>query len=259
MAFENIILEKAAGVAKITLNRPNALNALSSRLLSELETAVKDCESDKAIKVVVITGAGRAFSAGADLKELSGADPDKTISVIKIFHRCFNVIENLGKPVIAAINGLALAGGLELVMACDLAVLSEDAKIGDQHANFGLVPGGGGTQRLPRLIGIRRAKELMLTGVWLSPQEALEFGLVNKIAPTGKLMETVGELAKNLIKKSPMASKTIKYLVNDGMKMNLDDGLELEIKEVRKHFETKDIKEGLSAFLERREPNFPGE
>lgn len=258
MPFETIILEKAEGVGIITLNRPNALNALSSKLLTELETAVQDCERDKEIKVVVITGTGRAFSAGADLKELSGTDPEKTISVIRIFHRVFNVIENLEKPVIAAINGLALAGGLELVMACDLAVLAEDAKIGDQHANFGLVPGGGGTQRLPRLIGIRRAKELMLTGVWLSPKEALEFGLVNKVAPTGRLMETVKELTDNLVKKSPMASKTIKYLVNDGMKMNLDVGLALEIKEVRKHFQTEDIKEGISAFIERREPKFPG-
>ena len=258
MSFETIILEKADGVGKITLNRPNALNALSSKLLTELETAVQDCERDKEIKVVVITGAGRAFSAGADLKELSGSDPEKTISVIKIFHRVFNVIENLEKPVIAAINGLALAGGLELVMACDLAVLAEDAKIGDQHANFGLVPGGGGTQRLPRLIGIRRGKELMLTGVWLSPKEALEFGLVNKVAPTGRLMETVKELTDNLVKKSSMASKAIKYLVNEGMKMNLDDGLALEIEEVRKHFQTEDLKEGISAFIEKREPNFPG-
>ncbi len=259
MAFETLILEKTEGIATITLNRPNALNALSSKLLTELETAAKDCQADKNVKVLVITGAGRAFSAGADLKELSGADPDKTISVIKVFHRCFNFIENLEKPVIAAINGLALAGGLELVMACDLAVLAEDVKIGDQHANFGLVPGGGGTQRLPRLIGIRRAKELMLTGVWLTPKEALEFGLVNKIAPAGKLMETTMELAKNLVKKSSMASKTIKKLVNEGMQMTLEAGLDLEIKEVRKHFETKDLKEGLSAFLERREPNFPGE
>lgn len=258
MTFETIILEKEDGVGKITLNRSYALNALSSMLLTELEMAAKDCEKDKEVKVVVLTGSGRAFSAGADLKELSGSDPEKTISVIRIFHRVFNVIENLGKPVIAAINGLALAGGLELVMACDLAVVAEDAKIGDQHANFGLVPGGGGTQRLPRLIGIRRAKELMLTGVWLSPQEALEFGLVNKVAPAGRLMETVKELTDNLIKKSPMASKTIKYLVNEGMKMTLDDGLALEIEEVRKHFETEDLKEGISAFVGKREPKFPG-
>jgi len=261
MEFSRILMEKKDGVAKITLNRPQALNAVDRETLLDLEAAAADIEQDESVRVVVITGAGRAFCAGADLKSIGASldDPLKTEEFIRLWHRAYNAIENLSKPVIAAVNGVALAGGLELVQVCDLAVAAEDAQLGDQHANFGLVPGGGGTQRLPRLIGMRRAKELLLTGRWLSAAEAKEMGLVNRVAPAGKLDEVVKEITDDLVKnKSPMASRTIKALVNKGMQADLHTGLELEIQGVLRHFNTEDVAEGIAAFKERRPPAFKG-
>lgn len=261
MEFSRILMEKKDGVAKITLNRPQALNAVDRETLLDLEAAAADIEQDESVRVVVITGAGRAFSAGADLKSIGGSldDPVKTEEFIRLWHRAYNAIENLSRPVIAAVNGVALAGGLELVQVCDLAVAAEDAQLADQHANFGLVPGGGGTQRLPRLIGMRRAKELLLTGKWLSAAEAKEIGLVNRVAPAGKLDEVVKEITDDLVNsKSPMASRTIKALVNKGLQADLYTGLELEIQGVLRHFNTEDVAEGIAAFKERRPPAFKG-
>ena len=212
------------------------------------------------MRVVVITGSGRAFCAGADLKyikELLG-NPQKMAEFGQLFHETYGMIENLSKPVIAAINGLALAGGIELLEACDIVIASEEVRIGDQHANFGLVPGGGGTQRLPRLIGIRKAKELLLTGDWVSGKEAEAIGLVNKAVPADKLEEAVNEMATKLAERSPMASKTIKFLVNRGMQTDLATGLELEKGALASHSATEDMAEGVAAFLEKRKPVFKG-
>lgn len=261
MQFSRIILERRDGVAKITLNRPQVLNAIDKETLIELEAAADDIEQDETVRVVVITGAGRAFCAGADLKSVGAALDDrlKTEEFIRLWHRAYSAIENLSKPVIAAVNGMALAGGLELVEACDLAVAVESAQLGDQHANFGLVPGGGGTQRLPRLIGVRRAKELLLTGRWLSAAEAKEIGLVNWIAPEGKLDDIVKNITDDLVKnKSPMASMMIKSLVNRGMQADLSTGLELEVQGVLRHFATEDVAEGIAAFRQKRPPAFKG-
>jgi len=258
--FTNIILEKRNGIAKIILNRPQALNALDIDTHMELQAALRDIEEDEATRVVVITGSGRAFCAGADLKyinELLG-NPQKMAAFGQLFHDTYGMIENLSKPVIAAINGLALAGGIELLEACDIVIASEEARIGDQHANFGLVPGGGGTQRLPRLIGIRKAKELLLTGDWISGKEAEAIGLVNKAVPAEKLEEAVNEMAQKLAERSPMASKTIKFLVNRGMQTDLYTGLELEKGALATHSATEDMVEGVSAFLEKRKPVFKG-
>ena len=164
----------------------------------------------------------------------------------------------MSKPVIAAVNGIALAGGLEVVEACDIAIASEDARLGDQHANYGLLPGGGGSQRLPRLIGRRKAMELLLTGDWISAKEAEAIGLVNKAVPADKLEETVNEFAQKLAERSPLTSKTLKKLVNEGMQMDLDAALDLEINTVAPLFGSEDVIEGFSAFNEKRKPVFKG-
>ena len=260
MNFTTILVEKKEGIAKITLNRPQALNAINRDMLLELETAIEDIEKDDAVRVVVITGSGRAFCAGADLmgiKSLLG-QPVQMSQFLRLWRRVFDAIESLSKPVIAQINGMALAGGLELVAVCDMAIASEDAQLGDQHVNFGLVPGGGDSQRLPRLIGIRKAKELLLTGDWISAKEAERIGLINRAAPADKLEEAVNELAKKLCERSPLTSKAIKLLVNKGMQTNLDAGLELELGQILHLFTTEDLAEGVKAFAERRKPVFKG-
>jgi len=258
--FSNIILEKKNGIAKITLNRPQALNAIDKDTHMELQAALRNIEEDEAVRVVIITGTGRAFCAGADLKyidELLG-NPQKMAAFGQLFYDTYGMIENLSKPVIAAINGMALAGGIELLESCDIVIASEDARIGDQHANFGLVPGGGSTQRLPRLIGLRKAKELLLTGDWVTAKEAESLGLINKAVPADKLEEATMEMAQKLAERSPMASKTIKFLVNRGMQVDLYTGLQLEKGALAAHSATEDMKEGVSAFLAKRKPNFPG-
>lgn len=261
MEFKTIRLEKKEWVATITLNRPEKLNALNAQLVSELGKAAEDVEKDDAIRVVVITGAGRAFSAGADLEEIGGllSTPIQLERLLREWRKTFCSIENLGKPVIAAINGMALAGGLELVMVCDLAIASEEARIGDQHANFGLIPGGGNTQRLPRALGSRKAKYLMLTGEWLSGAEAERIGLVNKAVPAAELDKAVKELTDKLVAKSPLASRAIKFLVNRGMETDLATGLDLEIETAALHMgTTDDVRDGLQAFRERKKPVFKG-
>jgi enoyl-CoA hydratase/carnithine racemase len=257
MQFGNIIFEKKEGVAKITLNRPDVLNALNAQTLQEIWAAVENIENDSSVRVVVITAKGRAFCTGADLTG-GGASDWSLANFLRLWNKVFNAIENLSMPVIAAINGMALAGGLELVMVCDLAIAGDNAKLSDQHANYGLVPGGGASQRLPRLIGIRKAKELLYTGDRITPAEAERLGLVNKVVPADKLEEATNELAVKLAAKSPMALKSVKRLVNRGMDSSLDAGLEMEILGATAHGSTEDMAEGLKAFIERRPPVFPG-
>lgn len=261
MKFTNILLEKKDQVAKITLNRPDKLNAIDMQTIQELAMAVEDIENDDSVRAVVITGAGRAFSAGADLQGVKGQleSPQLLEKFMRQWHKTYNAIENMSKPTVAAINGFALAGGLELVMVCDLAIAAEGARIGDQHTNFGLIPGGGDTQRLPRALGSRRAKQLMLTGDWISPTEAERIGLINQVVPADQLEKAVKELTDKLIDKSPLASKTIKFLVNRGMQTDLATGLDLEVQAAVSHFSlAEDVKEGLRAFEEKRKPVFKG-
>jgi len=260
MAFENVRYEKDGHIVKLVLNRPKALNAISQGVLDDLNAACEAIEQDKEVRVVIITGEGRAFSAGADLKALKGSSETESTNdeFLRFWHKVFNRFENLPVCTIAAINGFALAGGLELVMTCDLAILSEEAQIGDQHANFGLVAGGGNTQRLPRAIGIRKAKEIMYSGDWISPQDALNFGLVNKVVPADKLEEETMALAGKLCEKSPVATATVKRLINNGMQVDLHSGLEMELSGVLMHFISDDCKEGLAAFNEKRQPQFKG-
>ncbi len=259
MDFSNIIYEKKEGLAKITLNRPDVLNALGPKTLEEIGEALEDIENDISVRVVVITANGRAFCTGADLTGVASIPPDKPRDYfLRLWNKVFSAIENVSVPVIAAVNGMAYAGGLELVMVCDLAIASEEAKLSDQHANRGLIPGGGASQRLPRLIGIRKAKELLYTGDRISPAEAERLGLINKVVPADKLEEATNEMVTKLLAKSPMALKAVKKLVNRGMESSLDAGLEMEMLAMTGHGTTEDFEEGVKSFLEGRPPVFPG-
>ncbi|UCC59713.1 MAG: enoyl-CoA hydratase/isomerase family protein [Dehalococcoidia bacterium] len=259
MEFTNIIYEKNEGVAKIVLNRPDVLNALDPKTLEEMYAAIEDIESDISVRVAIITATGRAFCTGADLTGIATIPPDKPRDYfLRLWNQVFSAIENVSVPTIAAINGMAYAGGLELVLVCDLAIASEEAKLSDQHANRGLVPGGGASQRLPRLIGVRKAKELLYTGDRISPAEAERLGLINEAVPADKLEEATNELAQKLLVKSPMALKAVKKLVNRGMEGSLDSGLEMEMLAVIAHGTTEDCQEGVKSFLEGRPPAFPG-
>jgi enoyl-CoA hydratase/carnithine racemase len=258
MDFQTITYATGGGIARITLNRPDRLNAISPELLQDLDRACDAVEADAAVRVVTLTAAGRTFCAGADLravKELS-PDPQRWGAFMGLWHRVFDRIEALPRPVIAGVHGLALAGGLELVLVADLVVADEGARLGDQHANFGLVAGGGGSQRLPRLIGARRAKELMLLGGWLSAAESLAWGLVNRVVPAGTVAKAVEEMGGTLAAGSGSANRTVKTLVNRAFDTDLAEGLELERRLVAQHMRSADAAEGLRAFAEKRKPVF---
>jgi len=246
------------GTARAVLNRPAQLNAISPALLEDLDRVCEAVEKDRAVRVVTLTAAGRAFCAGADLKAVEELVPDakRWSGFMRLWHRVFNRVEALPVPVVAGVHGLALAGGLELVLVADLVVMDATARLGDQHANFGLIAGGGGSQRLPRLVGARRAKELMLLGGWVDAEQALAWGLVNRVVAAGGVAAAVEELARELARKSGGASRTAKRLVAEGLDLSLADGLELELRLAGEHMRSADAAEGLRAFAEKRTPVF---
>ena len=257
MDLATITYTRAGGIARVALNRPAQLNAISPALLDDLARICDAIDADADVRVVTVTGAGRAFCAGADLKAVGelARDPVRWSGFMRLWHAVFNRIETLPLPVIAGVHGVALAGGLELLLVADLVVAEETARIGDQHANFGLVAGGGGSHRLPRLVGVRRAKELMMLGDWLSAAEAREWGLVNRVVPAGTVGAAVEEMAVTLAAKSRSATATVKTLVNDAGD-DLATGLEREITLVAAHMRSKDAAEGLAAFAGKRTPAF---
>ena len=260
MGYKAILVEKKGGIAKITLNRPDAMNGLDDQMLLDMEAALIDFESDGAVRVVVVTGAGRAFCAGADLKYQKTiiGHVDRVWAFTRKAQQVMNMFEQLSKPVIAAVNGYAVAGGLEIMMCCDLAIAADSAKLGDGHANYGVVPGGGSSQRLPRTIGVKKAKELLYTGGFVQGQEAVDIGLVNKVVPADKLDEAVIEMASKISDKAPLALKAVKNLVNQGLQTDLYTGLELECQANVLNTTTEDYNEGLAAFKEKRKPEFKG-
>jgi enoyl-CoA hydratase/carnithine racemase len=254
MELTAVTYHAADGIGRIVLDRPAQLNAINPALLEDLDRVCEAVERDPGVRVVTLTGAGRAFCAGADLRtvrELS-PDPARWSVFMRLWHRVFNRVEALPVPVIAGVHGLALAGGLELLLVADLVVADAAARLGDQHANFGLVAGGGGSQRLPRLIGARRAKELMLLGGWVDARQALAWGLVNRVAAAGSVVDTALALARELADKSAAASRVAKALIDRGLDVDLRTGLELEKRMVAEHMQGDDARAGLRAFAERR-------
>jgi enoyl-CoA hydratase/carnithine racemase len=246
------------GIARVVLNRPAQLNAISPELLADLDRVCEAIEGDRSVRAATLTAAGRAFCAGADLRAVQATvgDSERWAAFMTLWHRVFDRIEALPVPVVAGVHGLALAGGLELVLVADLVVMDETARLGDQHANFGLIAGGGGSQRLPRLIGARRAKELMLLGGWVDAAQALHWGLVNRVAPAGQVAAAVEALARELAAKSAAASRTAKRLVDEGLDLTLAEGLALERRLAGEHMRGADAAEGLRAFAEKRAPVF---
>lgn len=239
-------------VGHVLLNRPRVLNALNYTVVLELEQAVRELESQA--RVILIEGAGDHFCAGADLRYV--AETDKLRELIEQINRAFFAIERAPIPVVAAVQGYALAGGFELMQACDVVIVADNATIGDQHSNFGLIPGGGGTQRLPRLIGRQRALALLLSGDRLTGQEAVAWGLAYRSVPFAQLAEQSLAFAQKLATKSPGGLKTLKYLVDCGSEKGLTEAIDLEVNTFLEWVPGRDAQEGLRAFRERRTPGF---
>lgn len=260
MNFENIICTKEKGIARITVNRPDKRNALNQGVRQELRQVLKDIEDDESVKVAIITGTGdKAFIGGADITELKEMTPlTSEARASTLGQQLYTDIENLRVPVIAMINGFCLGGGCEIAMCCDVRIASENAKLGQPEINIGLFPGGGGTQRLPRLVGWGRAKELLYTGRIIDATEAERIGLVDRVVPQDKLESTVTELAEAIASKSPVVIRLLKKVINEGMYSNLPDGLAYEKSTFSLCFATEDHDEGITAFLEKRKPKFKG-
>jgi len=256
MAYKNIIVEKKQGIGYLKINRPKALNALNMETLLELKKAIKDLENDTKIKVVILTGEGKAFIAGADIKEMANLTTLEAKKFSEIGHSLLSDFENSRLPIIAAINGYALGGGCETLLACDICIASKNAKIGQPEINLGIHPGFGGTQRLPRTIGAMKAKELLFTGRTIDADEAQRIGLVNMVVEGEKLMGKVEEIAGQIAKKSSVPTAFIKELVNKGMNIDLENANSLEISYFSSSFATNDQKEGMTAFVEKRKPSF---
>jgi enoyl-CoA hydratase len=256
MTYTQILLEKKNGVGTITMNRPIVLNALDIATIDELTKAVTELEQDVSIHVAVLTGKDKAFIAGADIKQMQTMTPLQAAAFASKGHHLLQLIENSRLPYIAAVNGYALGGGCEVMMACDLIIASTTAKIGQPEINLGIHPGFGGTQRLPRLIGATKAKELLLTGDAIDAQEAMRIGLVNKIVEPEKLMEETERIAQKIASKSGIQTRNIKTLVNTGLNIDLPSACTLEISSFASGFSTEDQKEGMTAFLEKRKPSF---
>jgi enoyl-CoA hydratase len=259
MPFQNLTLADADGIRTITINRPDQLNALNRDTIAELEQALGEAEADKAVRMVILTGSGaKAFVAGADIKEFAhfSVEEGKMLSA-EGHRRLFDRVEQLGKPVIAAVNGFALGGGLELAMSCHIRVASDNARMGLPETGLGVIPGYGGTQRLTRLVGKGKALEMILTAGMIKADEALQWGLVNHVVPQDALLAKCNELAAAILKNSPTALAAAIRAVNAGYEPGTD-GMRTEIEEFGKCFGTADFKEGTTAFLEKRKAQFQG-
>lgn len=259
MAYEHLLFEKRDGVAWVTLNRPEVLNALNAKLVDELDRVFGEAGEDGAVSVLVLTGAGeKAFAAGADIAEIHKKDALTGVAMAEKGQRVLRRLETMGKPSIAAVNGFALGGGCEIAMACTIRIASEKAKFGQPEVNLGVVPGYAGTQRLPRIVGRGVGMELILTGRIIDAAEALRIGLVTHVVAPGELMATAEKIAKTLQAKGPLALRAAMALVNQGFDLDFEDACRLEAQTFGVLCATEDMKEGTKAFLEKRPAVFKG-
>ena len=257
--FANLLYENQDGVALITMNRPKALNALNRETLEELNQLADILAKDSSVQVVILTGSGeKAFVAGADIAQMQSMSAMEGRNFGKLGQAVFNKLENLPQPVIAAVNGFALGGGCELAMACDIRIASEKAKFGQPEVTLGITPGFAGTQRLPRLVGKGRAKQLLYTGDVIDAQEAYRIGLVNVVAPAEELMATAKVMAQKIQSRAAVAVQLCKAAVNEGLDTDLETGTAYEAEVFGLCFATADQKEGMAAFTEKRKAQFTG-
>src|SRR5712691_325272 len=259
LTLANVLYEKKGAIAYVTVNRPKVLNALNTPTWKDLRTAFEDARDDTAVRGVILTGAGnKAFIAGADIGELAHVAAFEAEQSSRFGQDVLDLIENLGKPVVAAINGFALGGGCETAMACTIRIAVESAKFGQPEVKLGLLPGGGGTQRLPRLVGKGRALQLILSGEMISAQEAYRIGLANEIVPAADLIPRAEEILNKIAANAPIAVKLALEVTNKGLETSQSEGLLLEASYFGLCAATEDKKEGTSAFLEKRAPRFHG-
>lgn len=259
LTLANVLYEKRGAIAYVTVNRPKVLNALNTPTWQDLRTAFEDAQNDPTVRGVILTGAGdKAFIAGADIGELAHATAIDAERSSRFGQGVLDLIENLGKPVIAAVNGFALGGGCETAMACTIRIAMESAKFGQPEVALGLLPGGGGTQRLPRLVGKGRALQLILSGETISAREAHRIGLVNEIVPAADLIARAEAILSKIASNAPVAVKFSLEAVNKGLETSQGEGLLLEASYFGLCAGTEDKKEGTSAFLEKRVPKFQG-
>lgn len=259
MEYKNIMFGVEGSVAVVTLNRPEVLNALNEETMKELGSAMSECKQDGTVRVVILTGVGdKAFIAGADINEFVGKSPAMIMGFAELGHNVVRIMETMGKPIVAAVNGYALGGGLEISMACDMRFASDKARFGQPEILLGLIPGMGGTQRLSRLVGIGLARELIMSGEQVTAQRAYEIGLVNRVFPAEQLMEETKKFAQRLAGLPPFALRMAKYAINYGYDLALENANSLELQCFSQCWSTEDLKEGVAAFLEKRKPIFTG-
>ena len=258
MAFETILVEKREGIGYLTFNRPDAFNAFNTKMVLEVVQALAELDKDDEVRVVIITGAGKAFQAGADIKELAYLNPLEGLEYNRRTLAACSAPEKMKKPTIAAMNGVALGGGLEIALGCNIRVASEKARMGLPEVTLGILPGSGGTQRLPRLIGKSKALEMILTGEAVNAEEAYRIGLVNKVVPPGEELKAAEEIAQKIIKCAPLAVEMAKDAVEVGKDLSQDAACEYAQKNIVALFASEDGKEGLTSFVEKRTPQFKG-
>jgi len=256
--YKNIKIEINENIALLTFNRPEVLNALNTETATETLDAVRDIEKNPEVRVLLVTGAGKAFIAGADIKEMHEKTPETARIYSELGHTLMRTLQHMEKPVIAAVNGYCLGGGAEVALSCDIRIASEKAEFGLPETFLGIIPGWGATQRAARLLGTAVTKELVFTGAHITAQRALDIGLVNRVVPPEALMPVVMEMARRICRQGSMAIAAAKRLINEGIEKSLQDGCRMEIDAFVSLFGTEDRKEGMKAFIEKRTPKFRG-